>query len=622
MKKQVNLIFALLFLALAAMAQPFQLTLNVNVNPPYSANYTSYFTSLNQISVTVNNTSPTQQSIYLAGSISTLDGDIFVRTSEENRWPGAALIIPAGPSTVTLTGLDLQPFAQNSNVEYGGITGQDIVSGLLPEGEYQVCLRAYDYTTLIPVSADACSNPFSISYPPPPQLINPECESNVVRTAPQNIIFSWQTPLGIPPTAQTRYRFTLVQLPDGIDAISALENTTDVVYQTETPTTTINYSTGQPILQSSRTYAWRVQAFDQSNQTLFQNNGFSEPCTFNYLEPGSSGSPFTLVFPLEGDTLPWNHMPIMHRFDPYSVDYVHYSHQFVLRRNGVQVDGYDADNNWPQGPQQTQNQFLAGITQEQSQHLNLYKPLSQSPIPFNAGEVFDWDADIQLERAPSTEITGSLSGSFVSGMGRPKPVAPLHNDSVVKNQSLTLRFTTSTPPSRLVPPFGIMQTTGPNHIVNFFNGGIDERWLLEVSRTSDFTSVIKSKSKRIGQGLAYIKGSCIEQCLLDSLYRDEMFSFSPTDTGEYFWRIRWMLDPTSDSGPSYHDGPTWRFVVKDHIRNNDPEPQTPGAFVNTCEGPKIYRSEKVPATHAGDGHEGNIGGSTTGGRRPRGCWRA
>ena len=608
MKKQVKLVIALLLVMyFGANAQPFQLSLSINVNPPYSANYTNYFTNLNQISVTINNTSPTQQSIYLAGSIGTLDGEIFVRTAEETRWPGAALIIPAGPSTTTITGVNLQPFAQNSNIDYGGITAQDIISGLLPEGEYQVCLRAYDYSSLIPVSADACSNPFSISYPPPPQLINPECESSIIRTAPQNIIFSWQTPLGVPPTAQTRYRFTLVQLPEGIDAISALENSTDVIFQTETPNTTINYSSSQPILQSSRTFAWRVQAYDQANQIQFQNNGFSEPCTFNYLEPGSSGSPFTLVFPLDGDTLPWNHMPIMHRFDPYSNQYVGYSHEFVLQRNGSQVDTYDADNSWPQGPQQSQSAFLSGITQEQSQHLNLYKPLSASPIPFNAGEVFDWNADIRLERAPSTQINGSLSGSFVNGMGRPKPVAPLHNDSVVKNQSLTLRFTTSAPPSRLVPPFAIMQTSGPNHIVNFFNGGIDERWLLEVSRTSDFATVIKSKSKRIGQGLAYNSGSCAEQCLLDSLYRDETFSFTPSDTGEYFWRIRWLLNPASETGPTYHDGPTWMFVVKDSLRNNDPEPPTPGACVNTCEGPVIYPSEKVPATTAAVGTDVNIG---------------
>jgi TANFOR domain-containing protein len=608
MKKIWTLISLLGLLSFTdVMAQAYQLSLSINVNPPYSANYTNYFSSLNQISVTIVNSSSTQQSIYLAGSISTLDGDIFVRTADDQPWPGDALIIPPGPSTTLLTGIDLQPFAENSSIEYGGISPLDISTGLLPEGDYQVCLRAFDYNNQIPVSADHCSNTFTIAYPPPPSLNTPECESNIVRTDPQNILFNWQTPLGIPSIAQPMYRFTIVVLPDGIDAISALQNATDPVYSVETSNTSINYGISQPFLQSSRRYAWRVQVYDNNEQIEFQNDGYSEPCTFNYMEPGSSGNPFTLVFPLDGDTLPWVHMPIMHRFDPYSDDYVHYSHQFELRRNGTEVDTYDADNNWPNGPQQTQSTFLSGITQEQSQHLNLYKPLSGSPIPFNSGEAFDWEADIQLNRTPDVLITGSLSGSFVTGMGRPRPIAPMNGDSVQTDTEVTLRFATAAPPSRLVPPFALMQTSGANHVVNFFNSGIDERWLLEISRSTDFATVIASKSKRIGQGLAYNSGSCVEQCLLDSLYRDELFTYTPADTGVYYWRVRWMMDPTSESGPSYHDGPTWRFIVKDSLGGGDPEPPTPGVCVNTCEGPTIFPSERVPVTTAAVGTNVTIG---------------
>ena len=609
MRKQALLnILLLVFACVKLAAQPYQLTLSINVNPPYSADYTDYFSSLNQISVTIINSSPTEQNIYLAGSISTTDGNIFVRTEDNERWPGSALTIPSGPSTTTLNGTDLRPFAENSNVDYGGITPQDIVSGLLPEGDYRVCLRAFDYDNYQAVSADHCSNTFTIAYPPPPALNTPECGANIARTSPQNVLFNWQTPMGIPPSAQARYRFTLVQLPDGIDAVSALENAADPIYTAETQTTSIMYGIAQPNLISPRTYAWRVQVYDELGGTEFQNDGYSEPCTFNYLEPGSMGNPFTLVFPLDGDTLPWEKMPIMHRFDPYSVHYVRYEHQFKLRRNGTQVDTYNADNSWPHGPQQGQSSFLSGITQEQSQHLNLYKPLSADGlIPFNAGEAFDWDADIQLGNSGGeTYLTGSLAGSFVSGMGRPRPIAPMNNDSVEKNMEVTLRFATSAPPSRLTPPYALMQTSGPNHIVNFFNSGVDERWLLEVSRTRDFAAIIASKSKRIGQGLSYNATSCSDQCLLDSLYRDETFLYTPADTGDYYWRVRWMLDPASATGPSYHDGPTWKFVVKDSL-STDTEPPTPGECVNTCNYPTIYASEQNAVTTAAVGSVVAIG---------------
>jgi TANFOR domain-containing protein len=215
MRKQTLISLLLLcFACYKLAAQPYQLTLSINVNPPYSADYTDYFSSLNQISVTIINSSPTEQNIYLAGSISTTDGNIFVRSDDNERWPGSALIIPSGPSTTTLNGTDLRPFAENSNVDYGGITPQDIVSGLLPEGDYRVCLRAFDYNNYQAVSADHCSNTFTIAYPPPPALNTPECDANIARTSPQNILFNWlprlklaiDLPWSSLPTGLMRYR--------------------------------------------------------------------------------------------------------------------------------------------------------------------------------------------------------------------------------------------------------------------------------------------------------------------------------------------------------------------------------------------------------------------------------
>jgi TANFOR domain-containing protein len=548
MRKQTLVSFILLVFAASKLAaQPYQLTLAINVNPPYSADYTDYFTSLNQISLTIVNSSPVEQSIYLAGSVSTLDGGIFVRTSEEERWPGDALIIPAGPSSTQLTGVNLQPFVENSNVEYGGIAPEDLISGLLPEGEYQVCLRAYDFDNLIPVSENHCSNTFTIAYPPPPVLNTPMCEAIIERTAPPNILFSWQTPLGIPAGTLPSYYFTLVQLPDGIDAQSALENTTDPIYEYQTNGTSLSYGIAEPLLQTGRTYAWRVKVEDFNEEIEFQNEGYSEPCTFTYVEPGSSGSPFTLVYPLSGDTIPWSHTPIIHRFDPYSNEYIFYEHDFYLRRNGNQIDAYFPENEWRNGPQQAQSRFRPDITQEQSQHLSLYKAIDLGAIPFISGSVYDWDADIQLTRSPSTLITGSLEGEFVSGMGRPRPIAPLNNDSVMKNLPVTLRFLTSAPPSRFLPPYNIIQADNAHPTPAEFDGGIDERWLLEVSRSADFDSIVTSRSRRIGQGLSYHTTLCREECLVDSLYRDETFQFTPSDTGYYYWRVRWMLDPSSSS---------------------------------------------------------------------------
>ena len=599
-------------------AQPFPLSISIQVNPPYTANYTSYFSGASQVVMTIVNNSTNTYDIYLAGSITANNGEISVSSSGESPWSAPALVVP--PGSHSYNGTSLQPFAQSPNVEYTGITQQDIISGILPEGNYQICMRAYGYNSLQPLSPAepmGCSNIFTISYPPPPQIIAPLCGNSISRTAPQNIIFSWQAPTGIPPSVSPRYKFTLVQLPDGIDPLSALTNPVDPVFQTELSTTSLNYGSGQPILLSPRTYAWRVQILDanvlspQDPSANFQNNGFSEPCTFNYLEPGSSGNPFTLVFPMDGDTLPWDFMPIYHRYDPYSLNYISYSDDFIIRKNGVQEDVYSRHNNWPYGPELSQEQALTlSITQEQAQHINLYKPISgvsPAAISFTDGNEYSWEAEIDIENSAGPNLSGNLSGIFVSGMGRPRPLFPENRDSVVKNEVLGLRFMTSNPPQRLVPPMSIMQTTSEPG-AHFFDGGLSERWILEVSRSQTFSSLVTSTTKKLGAGLNYLNGTCQEQCLLDSLYKEVTFNYTPTDTGWYYWRVRWLSNPNELTGASYLDGPTWKFLVKDSIRiPEDTIPPTPAECVNTCLGPIIPASEKVPVSTAVVGNVVSIG---------------
>jgi TANFOR domain-containing protein len=614
LRKVFSTCFTLFILMGTLHAQTYPLTISIQVNPPYTANYASYFQSASQVLLTISNSSTTTYSIFLAGSVSTIDGSISVRSSEGSPWAGAPLDVP--PGVHVYNGTDLQPFAEGTNLEYTGITQQDILTGLLPEGEYQICMRAIGYNTLTPLSPaepQGCSNIFTINYPPPPQLITPSCESSFDRTLPQNIIFSWQPPTGLPATANVRYRFTLVMLPEGIDAVSALTNPVDPVYTTELLTTTLNYSTAQPILLSPRQYAWRVQAFDPTGATPFQNEGFSEPCTFNYLEPGSNGSNFSLVYPMDGDTLPWDFMPVYQRFDPYSVNYTGFRDEFQIFRNGVLADSYTRHNSWPQGPEQSQEQALGGIniTQEQAQHINMYKPMSGvSPpaISFQNGNRYNWTAELELENSGGSSIFGSLEGNFVSGMGRPRPISPANRDSVEKDTEVGLHFMTSAPPQRLVPPLSIMQTTSPGAGAHFFDGGLDERWVLEVSRAENFNTVIASTSQRLGNGLDYLNGDCLEQCLIDSLYKEVTFNYTPRDTGWYFWRVRWLSNPASASGPSYLDGPTWRFLVKDSlVTPTDSVPPTPGECVNTCEATPVPASERVPVTTAAVGTEIQVG---------------
>ena len=65
-----------------------QLSISVQVNPPYSASYADYFQDPNQVFIQINNLAPgapTYQ-IYLTGYIRTIDGIISVGIPPQTRW--------------------------------------------------------------------------------------------------------------------------------------------------------------------------------------------------------------------------------------------------------------------------------------------------------------------------------------------------------------------------------------------------------------------------------------------------------------------------------------------------------------------------------------------------------
>ena len=93
-----------------ALAQGEPLTINTQVNPPYSASYVDYFTSGTQVVITINNTSTEQRAVYLAGSLATLDGSTSASVAGGTPWNAPPLDVP--PGSHQFTGADLQPEVQ------------------------------------------------------------------------------------------------------------------------------------------------------------------------------------------------------------------------------------------------------------------------------------------------------------------------------------------------------------------------------------------------------------------------------------------------------------------------------------------------------------------------------
>ncbi len=188
----------------------------------------------------------------------------------------------------TFDGFALQPYL--SAYSFVGTSG-GFGSLILPEGVNDICLEVIDIERNIPISRKACQlGGFFLNRPP--QLLLPACGEEMPFPETQNLLFNW-TPMhlgsGNPPGA-IEYTFELVELLPGIvDPNDGFESALQI-YQTTVMSPSLLYSQIEPTLEPNKTYGWRVQAKSiTSSGMLFQNEGYSEVCTFSYISENGSG---------------------------------------------------------------------------------------------------------------------------------------------------------------------------------------------------------------------------------------------------------------------------------------------------------------------------------------------
>lgn len=590
-----NLLLALAMLACAVSVRAQQLVLSTTVNPPYTANYVQYFQNPQQITLFVRNEQVGAQprDIYLAGSIATLDGHIAVRIEGGQPWNAPPLHIPVG--VTTRNGADLQSFVTNSGgqVQYTGISEEDIRLGLLPEGEYQLCLQAFDYFTNEPLSdgapSDGCSNIFTVSYPPPPELLTPHCAENVPMAMPQNVLFNWVLPSGPPVGAVVQYHFKLVLLPEdptSIDPLSALESSNDPVWEnTALMAPALLYGPTMPSLITGRSYAWYVRAVDINGQHTFQNDGWSQPCTFMWgheFVPWTANTisgGFQLTYPVLQDTLPWDLMPVIVRFGPHAAPDTtkEFSSTLDLNQNGsfhstTRRKGDGEPILWNSGPYLSQRYLLyqavepdPPFTPEQANHINVYSNDVQPSDRFVHGDRYQANVHATIAKKNGHgPIEADVSTQFVSGMGRPRPIAPANATNLPAVQAsgtppITLRFRTADAPQAILPQYPIWIIE--NGQVTQTQGTVDERWVLRIARDEAFTDVVHTADGRVGEGLRLNDPACAAGCLESALYKEESTSFTPTANGTYYWQVAWLTSTDDLTSSTYHQGPVWRFTL-------------------------------------------------------------
>jgi len=561
----------------------------LNINPfpsPYLSDWERSASSMGQL--TIYNPSSSTEQIRLRAILSKTGRGVLLRVlTDPIALTGSPVQVISNPLSLHYSEIDFVDTETRDNV---------IRTGRLPEGEYSLCINIENLSGAV-LASNICAS-LTINYPSAPQLISPENNALVDQTYP---VFQW-TPVTVPPRYTISYTFRLYEILSGQTPSTAIASNHPVYENTSITGTTFIYPVDAPTLETGKSYAWQVQVLDQYGTPLTQNNGKSEIFTFTKVRSGVVGN-LTIVYPQNNDTIPWNYFPIIFRFDPYSDDYIKCEYTVELSENGrtLYTKNRTGSNalDWPRGPRRSQEEALGlSITEEQSQHLAINKRLNESPAPpqFNRGKNYSWSADIEIESRRRTEISGTLNGDFSVGMGRPVLNQPRDSDTLSRG-IINFSFLTSNPPSRLVPPFSIVQSGGG--AANFFNGGIRERWVLEVSRRSNMSEAVQVSNGFIGADLDLNSAIDNPSSAISAIYKNVNASYNANDTGWYFWRVKWLINQDDSTSNSYRESEIFRFYVRDTVTQRDTTRPTPSSCIASCEAPPITNRTAVTTARAG-----------------------
>ncbi|TDE10563.1 hypothetical protein [Dyadobacter psychrotolerans] len=261
--------------------------ITTNVLPPYSPYIQDYPGTGNRVQVFISNLSGRALSVRLLGK---LEGDngVIIKTSSNYR-PQQPLQLRPTDVNRLITRSELEGLFDLNQIEVQGMNKNLLYRGLpLPEGNYQLCVQAFDNATIRPLSAEfpmGCSGLIPMRVIEPPILIFPQADMQVNANTPQTQVFTWTAPVGILPN-QVDYTLRIVELPAldidpnvFIDAVVLPKSGLEVK---NLKLTTFLYGPQHPPLQVGKRYAWRVQAVPVNGKLNFLNDGKSPVQAFTY----------------------------------------------------------------------------------------------------------------------------------------------------------------------------------------------------------------------------------------------------------------------------------------------------------------------------------------------------
>ncbi len=589
MKKSL---FTLIFSFSCAITVQAQIDLTVQVAPPYTHKWQDYIGNTGKLLVTANSSLNQSERIYLAGSIQRISGgeevSITVPPPPMGGQANPAIALTVFPGINTFTSNQLGTFFdRRGNANVVGLRNEDLVRGNIPEGTYRLCLQAYGLDGILLSNINLGCVTFPIYFANPPRISTPACGTTVAALNPQVISFTWTMPMGSQ-TAGTlwKYNIQMVPVPAGMEPNTAINNATNFMLNREVSTNNYLYSAADIPLIPGTTYAWRVQAIDPLGNAGVMNLGFSEVCIFVYAPEGRVSS--SALWPLNNDWIPFRQIPLIARYDPYSDLYRSFTSATRVRYNG-NTFGETRNLNWsPLGPRQTQQTRVGPLTNEQAAQIIVFPEVEPGlgvASPLIRGKRVDWESSITLGTQVNNQqqlLTTGFGAGFNIGMAPSELRLPANNARLAEGQ-IRFEWLSATPPTLIRPEYLPVTSTRVGGM-NFYNSYVQEAWVLEVSRKRDFSTLVHTDRGEVGRGVSL---ESPESELRSALYRDLGSSKFLQDTGEYFWRVKWLLNPESTTDTTgYQYSQVRRFFIGTDTttrQREEPIPPVRSACVASCD---------------------------------------
>ena len=296
----INGIKLLLFIVLFNNTNLFsQVNISTIITPPFS-NHIDDYSSTAKLNVMLTTTTTTMM-VYPQVVITGTNGITIKSINNASLYNSSGLTIGV---PVMLTSIQLSQLFNKNNLTVSGMDRTQmtdfLTNGTIPNGTYSMCFESWSIGGAAPVrvsnpSPNGCTNliigntiQISKSLNEAPKTILPACNTDVLITTPQNIVFTWLNPsasfqIGNDdlPKGLQEYILRIVEVVGNKTANEAMKTaTTPIFFEKTVLGTSYVYGPADPPLKPNTKYAYTIGV--KSNPKQYQNNGVSDACMFTY----------------------------------------------------------------------------------------------------------------------------------------------------------------------------------------------------------------------------------------------------------------------------------------------------------------------------------------------------